>query len=114
MIILSIAGSACLAVLFVAVGGAVRLKRILRWPQDRRLKPFDCELCLAWWLGVVGGLPHGLVSCGLIPYELQDGHMYIWVGPVWASINFETLTPFFLYTGGCAAILAVLIKKLLR
>lgn len=88
MTILIIAGSACLAWLFVNTGLSFAMKRLLRWPLDRRMKPFDCELCLAFWLGVIGGMS--------------------------PAINFETLSPFPLYTGGCAAVLAVLIKKLLQ
>lgn len=80
-----IAGSASLAWLFVNVGLAFRLKRLLRWPIDKRMKPFDCELCLAFWLGLIG-----------------------------SAIFFETEWPFHLYTGGCAAVLAVIINRILK
>lgn len=109
-----IAGSACLAWLFVNVGLAFRLKRLLRWPIDKRMKPFDCELCLAFWLGLIAASPSDMVHAGLMPYAYTPGSVVVWLGPVWASINFETVTPFPLYTGGCAAVLAVIINRILK
>lgn len=46
--------AAALAVLFIELGFPQRIKTLI-WKQKahmRRLKPFDCQLCLAWWLGI--------------------------------------------------------------
>lgn len=114
MIILMTVGSACLAWLFVNTGVSFRLRRLMRWPHDRRMKPFDCELCLAFWMGLIGGVSPNTFSAGLMTYIYHPETVVVWLGPVWASINFETLSAFPLYTGGCAAVLAVFIKKLLQ
>jgi hypothetical protein len=51
-------GCACLAVLFAEASGlADRLKfAVYGYQPYRRLKPFDCPLCLAWWLALLAAL----------------------------------------------------------
>lgn len=54
--LLLIAGAACCALVFIHVMRApVHLKKWLwgeRW-YEHRLKPLDCEACLAFWLGII-------------------------------------------------------------
>lgn len=76
-----ILGGACIALLFVNSGIVDSIKAYF---QLRRLKPFDCPLCLAWWIGCV------------IPFFL--GKSFV-----------ESI-----YIGGIAAIAAVLIEKKLN
>jgi hypothetical protein len=45
--LLLIIGSACTSLLFIDTGIPFTVRR---WLKLRRLKPFDCELCLAFWL----------------------------------------------------------------
>lgn len=49
--LLFIISSACLAVLIAETSGLVQ------WIKFRlnfdRLKPLDCPMCLAWWLGLI-------------------------------------------------------------
>ncbi len=75
--------SACVASVFVGQRLYIPIKKAIyktRW-KDHRLKPFDCELCLAWWTGIVGGI-----------YFEKNGLEVI-------------------YIGACAAVLAVAITK---
>jgi hypothetical protein len=79
--ILLIIGAACTALVFIQSGIPWNIKRRLKL---RRLKPFDCELCLAFWLGV------------------------------FSSIYFEKNVPEVIYIGAIAAIMAVFINKKLN
>lgn len=76
-------GAACLSAVFVGQRLYIPVKKLVyksRW-KDRRLKPLDCELCLAWWAGLAGGIYFGKNCLEVI------------------------------YIGACAAVLAVAITK---
>ncbi len=52
--IITALGAACLALVFIESGVPHWIK-VRIWGRDayrHRLKPFDCHLCLAWWLGI--------------------------------------------------------------
>jgi hypothetical protein len=51
--ILLIIGSACIALLFIQSGIPFTIRK---WLKLRRLKPFDCELCLSFWLGMASAI----------------------------------------------------------
>lgn len=62
-ITLEIIGIACFAVLFAEESGVLNwLKYNIIFKNDttayisKRIKPFDCPLCLAWWMGIIYGL----------------------------------------------------------
>lgn len=91
--IINIIGTACTAIVFVHSGIPLSIKKLLWGSQaiKRRLKPFDCEMCMAWWLGII------------------------------SSIFLETETTFLIYrvveavfTGAIASVLAIYITKKLN
>lgn len=89
-----IAGAAAVALLFVEIV-APQIKWWL-WGGDmygRRLKPLDCELCLAFWLGLIGVV---------VNYFRNNTHFTIYV-VVEAVI-----------VGAVAAVIAVVVKKYLN
>jgi hypothetical protein len=45
--LLLITGAACTALVFIQSGIPFIIKK---WLKVRRLKPFDCEFCLAFWV----------------------------------------------------------------
>ncbi|WP_343668709.1 hypothetical protein [Chitinophaga sp.] len=76
--LLLIVGSACLSLAFIETGIPFRVKKLFK---VKRLKPFDCPLCLAWWLGIS------------------------------SSIFFEKNTLEVIYIGAAASVTAVIINK---
>ncbi|MBV7534066.1 hypothetical protein [Chitinophaga sp. sic0106] len=82
--LLIIFGSACIAVIFVEQRMYMPVKRMIRSDMSKRVKPLDCALCLAWWLGII------------------------------SSIYFEKNTLEVIYIGAGAAISAVAITKHLQ
>lgn len=76
--LLLILGSACLSLVFIQTGIPFRVKKYF---GAKRLKPFDCPLCLAWWLGL------------------------------FSSIIFEKNTLEVIYIGAVASVTAVIINK---
>lgn len=81
--------SACVALCFIMAGIPNRIKRIIykRDPRDpfrpQRIKPFDCEFCLAFWIGII------------------------------SAIYFEKSMVEIIYIGSMASLLALVIDKLL-
>ncbi|TWF38840.1 hypothetical protein FHW36_10663 [Chitinophaga polysaccharea] len=56
-VLLHIAGPACLALIFIESGIPHWVKMRI-WGRDaykHRLKPFDCQMCMGWWLGLISG-----------------------------------------------------------
>jgi len=78
---LLIIGSACLSLAFIETGIPFKVRRYF---NAKRIKPFDCEGCLAWWIGI------------------------------FSSIFFEKNTLEVIYIGAVALVTAVIINKWLN
>jgi hypothetical protein len=76
-----ISGAACTALVWIQTGIPFYLRNCL---NRRRLKPLDCEMCMAFWLAIL------------------------------SSIYFEKNVLETIYIGGMAAVLAVFINKKLN
>jgi uncharacterized BrkB/YihY/UPF0761 family membrane protein len=52
-------GCACFALVFIMSGISTSINRIFKRPLYARIKPFDCELCLSFWIGIVSSIYFG-------------------------------------------------------
>jgi hypothetical protein len=56
-----------LAVVITEVSGIMQWMKY-KFNIQRRIKPFDCEKCLGFWLGIIYFLPHCQLS--IVNYQL--------------------------------------------
>lgn len=94
---LLITGAACTALLFIQSGIPFTIRK---WLKLRRLKPFDCEFCLAFWLCFFSSSFRGVC--------LSSWPAFL------SSIYFEKNWLETIYISAMASILAVFINKKLN
>lgn len=77
------------------------LARRMRIPESnlRQLKPFDCSLCMTWWVCLIYALIEGQLSLPVIAYSALLSFLSVPIGQAilfireWASWLIDKLMP---------------------
>ena len=77
------------------------LARMMRIPEStlRQLKPFDCSLCMTWWVCLIYALIEGQLTLPVIAYSALLSFLSVPIGQAmifireWASWLIDKLMP---------------------